>query len=69
MSKIIAFAGKGGVGKTTVCAVWSSLLARDGFDVLAVDADSDPNLAAAMGISAEDLPEPLIHMKVLLRGH
>jgi len=36
----IAISGKGGVGKTTVCA-W--LFAKDGLDVLAVDADSDPN--------------------------
>ena len=63
----IAISGKGGVGKTTVCAIWSWLLARDGFDVLAIDADSDPNLAAAMGVAAEDCPEPLIHMKDLIR--
>ena len=32
----IAIGGKGGVGKTTVCAVLAQLFAEDGFDVLAV---------------------------------
>ena len=40
----IAIGGKGGVGKTTVCAVWSQLFAADGFSVLAIDADSNINL-------------------------
>ena len=39
----IAISGKGGVGKTTVCAVWTQLFAEDGLDVRAIDADSDPN--------------------------
>jgi len=62
----IAICGKGGVGKTTVCAVWSQLLAQDGLDVLAIDADSNPTLAAAMGIGASDAPKPLIEMKELI---
>ena len=37
----IAIGGKGGVGKTTVSAVLAQLLAQDGYDVLAVDADPD----------------------------
>ena len=61
----IAISGKGGVGKTTVCAVWSRLFADDGLDVLAIDADSDPNLASALGVAPEDAPEPLIEMKHL----
>ena len=63
----IAVSGKGGVGKTTVCAVWARLFAKDGLDVLAIDADSDPNLASALGISAENAPEPLIEMKELIQ--
>ena len=35
----IAIAGKGGVGKTFVSATLARLLARDGYSVLAVDAD------------------------------
>lgn len=63
----IAISGKGGVGKTTVCAVWSRLFAEDGLDVLAIDADSDPNLASALGVAPEDAPEPLIEMKHLIQ--
>ncbi len=62
----IAISGKGGVGKTTVCAVWSQLFAEDGLDVLAIDADSDPNLASALGVALEDAPEPLIAMTELI---
>ena len=62
----IAIGGKGGVGKTTVCAVWAQLLAEDGFDVLAIDADPNANLASALGIPSEQSPEPLIKMKELI---
>ena len=46
----IAVAGKGGVGKTLIAGTLSRLLARDGFNVLAVDADPAMNLAYALGI-------------------
>ena len=46
----IAISGKGGVGKSTVAAVWSRLLARRGFPVYAIDADPDANLAHALGM-------------------
>ena len=62
----IAIGGKGGVGKTTVCAVWAQLFAEDGFDVLAIDADPNTNLASAFGIPSEQTPEPLIKMKQLI---
>ncbi len=62
----IAIGGKGGVGKTTVCAVWAQLFAEDGFDVLAIDADPNTNLALAFGIPAGQAPEPLIKMKQLI---
>ena len=62
----IAVSGKGGVGKTTVCAVWAQLFAEDRFDVIAVDADPDTNLCSAFGISHEHSPTPLIQMKQLL---
>jgi CO dehydrogenase maturation factor len=62
----IAIGGKGGVGKTTVCAVWAQLFAEDGLDVLAIDADPNANLALAFGIRAEQSPEPLINMKQLI---
>ncbi|MHC4574163.1 MAG: ATP-binding protein [Planctomycetota bacterium] len=62
----IAIGGKGGVGKTTVCAVWARLFAEDGFDVLAIDADPNTNLALAFGLPSEQNPEPLVKMKDLI---
>ncbi|MHC4560226.1 MAG: ATP-binding protein [Planctomycetota bacterium] len=62
----IAIGGKGGVGKTTVSAIWAQLFAEDGLDVLAIDADPNTNLASAFGIPSEQSPEPLIKMKELI---
>ena len=53
----IAITGKGGVGKTTLAGTLARLLARDGMDVLAIDADPDMNLASALGI--DEPPAPL----------
>ena len=52
----IAITGKGGVGKTTLAGTLARLLARDGMDVLAIDADPDMNLASALGIDEPPLP-------------
>lgn len=49
----IAISGKGGVGKSTLAAAFAMLMARQDQKVLAVDADPDANLAAALGIPAE----------------
>lgn len=46
----IAIAGKGGSGKTTIAGTLARILARNGRHVVAVDADSNPNLAATLGI-------------------
>ncbi len=51
----IAITGKGGVGKTTVSALLSHLYESEGKKVIAVDADPDANLAAALGISKKDI--------------
>jgi len=53
----IAITGKGGVGKTTLAGTLARLLAQDGMDVLAIDADPDMNLASALGI--DEPPAPL----------
>jgi len=53
VSKIVAIAGKGGTGKTTVAALLIHYLLRAGkVPVLAVDADADSNLPDALGIAA-----------------
>jgi len=52
MSKVIAFAGKGGVGKTTVAALVIRHLSKNGkMPVLAVDADPNSNLGETLGIN------------------
>lgn len=48
-----AIAGKGGVGKTTIAGTLARLIARDGYNVIAVDADPAMNLAYAIGIPVE----------------
>ncbi|GBD99441.1 septum site-determining protein MinD [bacterium BMS3Abin07] len=50
----IAITGKGGVGKTTLSAILSHLFSETGKRVIAVDADPDANLGAALGIGMED---------------
>ena len=54
MKKIIV-TGKGGVGKTTIIATLSRLLAREGQRVLVIDCDPSMNLAMSLGISLSDV--------------
>jgi len=60
----IAISGKGGVGKTTLSGTLARLLARAGYDVLAIDADPSMNLASALGI--KERPKPLTEFKELI---
>jgi CO dehydrogenase maturation factor len=54
MSYLIAITGKGGVGKTTVAGLLSILSIKKGWrPVLAVDADPNTCLDAALGVTAE----------------
>ncbi len=50
----VAIAGKGGAGKTTISATIARLSAQRGQQVVAIDADANPNLAIALGFSPED---------------
>lgn len=68
MSKL-AITGKGGVGKTTLASVLARLYAAEGHTVLAIDADPDANLGAALGISVEELRRitPIAQLEELIQ--
>lgn len=51
----LAIAGKGGSGKTSIAGTMARHLARDGKRVLAIDGDSNPNLALTLGIPAGEV--------------
>jgi CO dehydrogenase maturation factor len=53
----IAIAGKGGSGKTTISGTLARLLARRGRQVVALDGDTNPNLAQVLGLSREEVAE------------
>lgn len=53
----LAIAGKGGAGKTSISGTMARLLARSGRRVLAIDADSNPNLSLTLGIPADRMGE------------
>jgi CO dehydrogenase maturation factor len=63
----IAVSGKGGVGKTTVTALWGRMFAEEGREVFLIDADPDTNLAQALGVAPADLPKPLVALKDLIK--
>ncbi len=62
----IAIAGKGGVGKTTFAAALILSFNKKGQEVLAIDADPDANLAAALGFPPDVKITPLVEMKDLI---
>ncbi|MEN8246199.1 MAG: carbon monoxide dehydrogenase accessory protein CooC [Thermodesulfobacteriota bacterium] len=62
----IAVSGKGGVGKTTFSSLLIRSLNDDGKHVLAIDADPDANLAAAVGIENPENITPIAEMKDLI---
>jgi CO dehydrogenase maturation factor len=54
MTRTIAFAGKGGTGKTTICGILIDYLCKTGKGpVLAVDADANANLNEVLGVEVE----------------
>jgi len=60
----IAIGGKGGVGKTTLCALLAKEAVSRGYRVLAVDADPNPTLAATLGFPQEI--RPLVELRELI---
>ena len=54
MAHVIAVAGKGGVGKTTLCGLLIQYLGEKGKGpILAVDADANSNLNEVLGVEVE----------------
>ncbi|GAC1616704.1 MAG: hypothetical protein NVS9B1_26340 [Candidatus Dormibacteraceae bacterium] len=68
-------AGKGGSGKTTISAALARTLARDGYRVVAIDGDPNPNLATALGVPAAErdamkpIPRDLVEEVEDMAGH
>ena len=63
----IAIAGKGGSGKTTLSGTIARLLAQSGRRVVAVDADTNPNLATTLGLTADRSREIVALPRTLLK--
>ncbi len=53
----VAIAGKGGSGKTTISGTVARLLSRRGRRVVAIDGDTNPNLAEKLGVQSNGNPE------------
>jgi CO dehydrogenase maturation factor len=65
----LAIAGKGGSGKTSISGTMARLLARSGEHVLAIDGDSNPNLAVTLGIPPQRMDElPTLTSDFIARG-
>jgi CO dehydrogenase maturation factor len=65
----LAIAGKGGSGKTSISGTMARSLARSGHKVLAIDGDSNPNLALTLGLPLERMTEmPTLTRDMLRRS-
>jgi CO dehydrogenase maturation factor len=62
----LAISGKGGVGKTTLTALIAKAFTKRGYRVLAIDADPDANLAAALGYPDPETIRPIAEMAELI---
>ncbi len=64
----LAVSGKGGVGKTFIAGGIAKGFVERGFKTMAIDADSSPNLALTLGLSAEQVRKilPLTENKELV---
>jgi len=62
----LAVTGKGGVGKTTICALLARAFADRAHRVLAVDADPNATLAACLGFPEPEAIPPLSEMADLI---
>jgi CO dehydrogenase maturation factor len=62
----VAVSGKGGVGKTMLVALLSTILHESGYSVLAIDADPNPTLAIALGFPDAGRIAPISEMGDLI---
>jgi CO dehydrogenase maturation factor len=62
----IAVSGKGGVGKTMLASLLSTILTQFGYSVLAIDADPNATLAAALGFPHPKRITPISEMGDLI---
>ena len=62
----LAITGKGGVGKTTLSALLAQTLNKRDYQVIAIDADPDANLAEVMGCADHSAMRPLVELKDLI---
>jgi CO dehydrogenase maturation factor len=64
----VAVSGKGGVGKTLIAGGLAKGFVERGFKTMAIDADSSPNLALTLGLTAEEARKilPLTENKELV---
>ncbi len=62
----IAISGKGGVGKTLLASLLSKTFAESGYEVIAIDADPDANLAATLGFPNSDKITPISELTDLI---
>ncbi len=58
----IAVVGKGGSGKTTTAAVLARTFARQGWQTVALDCDTNPNLGISLGLG-EEVTERLLTVR------
>lgn len=77
MTQTIAVAGKGGVGKTTVCGMLIDALIKDGKGpLLVVDADANSNLNEVLGVEVEttlgavreEIAQSALHDDIIPKG-
>jgi len=62
----LAITGKGGVGKTTLCALLATAYVKSGRRVLAVDADPNATLAGCLGFPSPETIPSLVDMEDLI---
>ena len=65
----LGIVGKGGVGKTTISALLAQIYAERGNRVLAIDTDSNPNLAISLGLDLNQADElPVLPRRMVVGG-